>query len=604
MKLIQIIKNQFSDFLFFYRYLGFKIFINLFFSIISSLFDGLGLALFIPLLQLVDNSEQQYASSDGNAGNMDYFIQVLEIFGLSMNLTTVLLLIVIFFSLKGLFRFFSNYYSVNLAVTFIKKVQTDSVASISNVNYKHFVTLDSGKIQNSLTSEISRIYLAFQYYSSAIQSLITVFVYVGLAFLTNPQFALFVFIGGALSNFVYQKLYKKTKAVSKNITLGFHTYHAFIIQKISNFKYLRSTGQIFNYNKKIKKIIHDLGEENKLIGFYNSILVATKEPLSILVVVSVILIQVVFFETSLGPIILSLLFFYRSLNQIILFQNHWNSFLTYSGSLVSFKEFSDEINSNNINYEKGFNIDLINEVELKNISFFFGTKEVLKNINLKIEKLQTIALVGSSGSGKTTLSNILTGLLETDAGSVLINSIEIKKLNLVNFQSKIGYISQEPVIFNDSLFNNVTFWDEKNEKSLLKFHECLRNASLVDFFNGLENREDSRLGSNGVMISGGQKQRIAIAREFYRSVDLLILDEATSALDSGTEKEIQQYLDELKGKVTMVVIAHRLSTIKNADVIYMLNNGEIEDSGDFYTLKKNSFEFRKMVELQEFNIDE
>lgn len=599
MKFNSIIKNRFSDFRFFYSYLGSRIFISLTLSFSVGLMDGLGLAMFIPLLQLVE-AGGVYDASSGGSGNMDYFIQGLNYVGLSLNLITVLLLILVFFSLKGIFKFLESYYSVILGTRFVKKVRFEAVESISNLNYRYFIKIDSGKIQNSFSTEVDRVQQAYKNYASSVQSIMTVVVYICLAFLTNPQFALLVVIGGALSNLVYNRLYQKTKETSKRITLGNHTFHGLMMQQIHYFKYLRATGQINEYNKKIKETIVELVSRNKKIGFYNSILLATKEPLSISVVVAVIIIQTTYFNTALGPIILSLLFFYRSLNQIIVFQNYWNSFLNYSGSLVSYKEFISELNANRLNYNSGKSVDSIEKVELQEVNFSYDEKILLRGINLKIEKNKTIAFVGPSGSGKTTLTNIITGLLPVESGKLLVNGHDLKLSNIQQYQSKIGYITQEPVIFNDTLFNNVTFWAEKSKENLLRFQESIEKASLSEFLTNLERGEDTPLGNNGVMVSGGQKQRIAIARELYKNVNLLVLDEATSALDSSTEQEIQGYFEGLNGSLTIIVIAHRLSTIKSADIIYLLNNGEIEEQGDFFSLQEKSAEFKRMVELQDF----
>ena len=171
--------------------------------------------------------------------------------------------------------------------------------------------------------------------------------------------------------------------------------------------------------------------------------------------------------------------------------------------------------------------------------------------------------------------------------------------NLSSYRNKIGYITQEPVIFNDTLFNNVSFWAEKTPESIDKFYKVMDMVSLRSFVEELENKEDSFLGNNGILVSGGQKQRISIARELYKDVELLIMDEATSALDSETERHIKDNIDMLHGKFTMVIIAHRLSTIKNVDKVYLLEKGEIVNSGNYIELTKSSEKFRKMVELQE-----
>jgi subfamily B ATP-binding cassette protein MsbA len=171
-------------------------------------------------------------------------------------------------------------------------------------------------------------------------------------------------------------------------------------------------------------------------------------------------------------------------------------------------------------------------------------------------------------------------------------------LNLRSFQNRIGYITQEAIVFDDTIFNNITLWDEPNPKNLEKFWNSLKGAAIADFVNELSEKENTRLGNNGVMISGGQKQRMSIARELYKDIDILIMDEATSALDSETEKAIQENIDKLKGKYTIVIVAHRLSTIKNADQIVLMDKGQILEVGDFETLKaKKSYRKPKNSEI-------
>jgi subfamily B ATP-binding cassette protein MsbA len=600
--LVQQVKGKVSSFLFYYSYIGNKMFIALLISFSVGLMDGLGLAMFIPLLQLVDG-KGEYDTNAGSAGNMDIFMSTFDTLGLSLNLVNVLLLILLFFSLKGLFKFLESYFNVVLTMSFTEMVRVEAVDCLNNLNFKYFNQMDSGRIQNSLSTEVDRVRLSYSSYSSAIQSFLTVIVYISLAFLTNPQFAILVIIGGALSNLVYTRLYKRTKEISKKITSIHHSFHGLMMQQVNHFKYLRATGQVSKYSEKLKKIVGEISDGFKKIGFFNAILMATKEPLSIAVVVLVIIVQTTYFSAELGPIILSLLFFYRSLNQVIVFQNHWNTFLNYSGSLSSYKEFIEELKINRLDYSKGLEIKSIDNIEFRDVSFSYNDRIFLKDINIQIPKNKTIAFVGQSGSGKTTLTNILTGLLPIESGTLLVNGNDFNNCNIQQYQARIGYITQEPVIFNDSLFNNVTFWDKKTPETMQRFLDSIHKASLADFYTHLELAENTPLGNNGVMVSGGQKQRIAIARELYKTVDLLVLDEATSALDSATEREIQKYFETLKGDFTFVVIAHRLSTIKNADCIYLLNNGKIEAQGSFLDLQAKSMEFRRMVALQDFKVE-
>ncbi|MGY6521481.1 MAG: ABC transporter ATP-binding protein [Mongoliitalea sp.] len=591
-----IIKNKFKNFSFYYSYLKNKIFVSLILSFVVALLDGLGLAMFMPLLQLVGNDNQSLDYE--SLGNLEVFVNLLSTLGIELNMYSVLLIIIFFFSLKGVFKFFGSYYNVVLSSNLAKMIRIDAVNSFSNISYNYFVNVDSGKVQNTLSGEIDKITNSFRFFALAIQSVMVVIVYVILAYLTNPQFAILVSIGGALSNIIYTNLYKKTKATSKKITKGNHIFHGFMMQLVQNFKYLRSTGKINDYKVKVLDVIKLLAEGSRKIGYYNSILSATKEPLSIIVVALVIMIQVSYFSVSMGSIILSLLFFYRALNEIVAYQNNWNSFLNYSGSLESFISFISDLRSNKIEYSKGYQISQISKIEIKDGFFSYNEKPFLESINLKIEPKTTIAFVGESGSGKTTITNLLSGLLFLNKGEFIINELPIKELSLNSFQTKIGYITQEPVIFNDTLFNNITLWDEKNENNFKFFLKSIELASLNKFYSNLELKENTPLGNNGILVSGGQKQRIAIAREIYKNVDLLILDEATSALDTATEKEIQNSFEKLRGKFTMVVIAHRLSTIMSADLIYLMEDGKIVEYGDFITLQEKSTKFKKMVELQ------
>jgi subfamily B ATP-binding cassette protein MsbA len=170
----------------------------------------------------------------------------------------------------------------------------------------------------------------------------------------------------------------------------------------------------------------------------------------------------------------------------------------------------------------------------------------------------------------------------------------------LNYRKRFGYITQEPVIFNDTIFNNVTLWASKSPENIIRFDKAVQLASMSQFMNELPDQEDTRLGDNGLLVSGGQKQRISIARELFKDVDVLIFDEATSALDSETECLIQDNIDMLMGRFTIVIIAHRLSTIRKADVITLMSKGKVVQSGDFKALLSSNHQFKRMVELQEF----
>ena len=222
---------------------------------------------------------------------------------------------------------------------------------------------------------------------------------------------------------------------------------------------------------------------------------------------------------------------------------------------------------------------------------------ILQDINLSLHRNETLALVGESGSGKTTLMNILSGLLQPTTGQMRVDGQDAAELDISSYQNRIGYITQEAVIFDDTVFNNVTFWAERTDANLQRFWAALEKASIAEFVRTQPDAEDARLGNNGINLSGGQKQRISIARELYKDVDFLFMDEATSALDSETERAIQDNIDQLKGQYTILIIAHRLSTIKNADRVVVLKQGRIDHIGTYEELIAQSVSFKRMVEF-------
>ena len=591
----KIFAQNFESFTFYYQNLRYRVFLTLILSIFVGVLDGFGLSMFMPLLQMVTGNGE----ATGEAmGNLNFIVEGLESLGISMNLINILGVMVVFFTFKGIASFINSSYRVIVRNMFIKKIRKQILSAFNRLKYKYFVLADVGRIQNTMSGEVERVSQSFNFYFRTAEQAIMVAVYMGFAFFVDARFALLVTIGGWLTNFLYKIIYKRTKSRSKTFTEDSHGYQGQIIQHVANFKYLKATNLLQDYGRHLRESIDNIEVSRKKIGILNAIVSAAREPLLILIVAVVIIIHSKLLNASLGPILISLLFFYRALTALINMQNSWNRFLALSGSLSNVISFQDELR-NNKEKQGGRSIQRFTDSIKIEYGWFKYTNEwVLKNINLTLPKNQTIAFVGESGSGKTTLVNIIAGLMPLDEGTFKIDGIDSKELDTKTYQNRIGYITQEPVIFSDSIFNNVTFWDEKNKRNLERFRQALNKAAILDFVDGLTNQEKTELGSNGVNLSGGQRQRLSIARELYKEVDVLIMDEATSSLDSETEKMIQDSIDALKGEFTILIVAHRLSTIKNADKIVYMNEGEIDTIGTYTELIAQVDGFEKMVELQ------
>lgn len=588
--------NFVGYFLFYYRLVGQRMIFFLFISMMISFLDGIGLAMFIPLLQSVDPENKSIGNN--NMGNLGHLTQMLESVGIDLNISSVLIIMLMVFIMKGLMRMFQMSYYARLRQLFLKKVRYSLVENLQDLSYDEFLRLDAGKIQNTLTVEVQRLFQTMRFYFDSAQALVMLCTYILFAFLSNYQFALLVFVGASASNFIYRRIYKAAKKVSVELSGKGSDFNGFLIQTITYFKYLKSTNTFARYTPKLKKVIDESEYLQWRSGIMNAITTSLKEPLIVIMVVSVIYLQITFMGANLSTLILSLMLFYRALSYLVMLQNHWQGFVENIGGMNSVATMLDRMQANK---EKNglIRFDHIeNFISLENVTLKYEHRTILDNVSLRINRFNTVAIIGESGAGKTTIANLIAALITPTSGQVTIDGIPLKEMELSSYREKIGYISQETVIFNDSVYNNITFWAEPTPQNLAKFNEVIEIAFLKDFVESIPGKEHAKLGDNGIRISGGQKQRISIARELFKSSEIMIFDEATSALDSETEKIIQANIEKLYGSITMVLIAHRLSTIRKADTIYLVEQGRIVDSGSFEEMIDKSIRFKELVSLQ------
>jgi ABC-type multidrug transport system fused ATPase/permease subunit len=237
-------------------------------------------------------------------------------------------------------------------------------------------------------------------------------------------------------------------------------------------------------------------------------------------------------------------------------------------------------------------------IQFKNVSFSYknSDQKVLDNINLTIPKGKIVAIVGASGSGKSTLSDLLPRFYDVEAGEILIDGVNIKDISLKNLRAQIAIVSQDAVLFNDTIANNIRFGNENAAQTDLE--NAAKTAFAHDFITATEHGYSTNIGDRGMKLSGGQRQRLTIARAVLKNPPILILDEATSALDSESEKWVQQALNNVMQNRTAIVIAHRLTTIQNADEIVVLNAGRIVEQGTHEELLQKRGDYFKLVQLQ------
>ena len=244
--------------------------------------------------------------------------------------------------------------------------------------------------------------------------------------------------------------------------------------------------------------------------------------------------------------------------------------------------------------------ELKDRIEFKNVGFYYNKENlILKNFNLSIPKGSTVALVGQSGSGKTTIANLLARFYDVTEGAITVDGNNIKDLKLKEYRAILGMVTQESVLFNDTIYNNIAMGKENATRE--EIIEAAKIANAHQFIESLPDGYETNIGDDGNKLSGGQKQRVSIARAVLKNPPIMILDEATSALDTESERFVQEALEKMMENRTSLVIAHRLSTIQKADWIVVMERGIIVEQGTHYDLMDNNSVYRKLVDLQNFD---
>ena len=320
-----VVKEKLHYLHFFYRYLRYRLLWVVSICILIGILDGLGLTMFLPLLQISDGT-RTINSSD--YGNLKFLFDLFSYFNIELSLTVILGFLCVFFIGKGIIIYLGNAYRVFVQQYFVKTIRFKTLSLINQSTYVKFMELNVGRIQNTLTGEVGRLSMALTSYLFALQNLVLVLVYVCFAIIINPQFSIIVVVGGLISNFFFRRIYKATHNASKNLTNESHLYQGLIIQFVTSFKYLKATATAGRITKKLTNQILEIEKNNQKIGLLSSIMSAVREPVMVVVVAAAIWFQTKVMGGELSSILVSLLFFYRSLSSLMNLQTQYNSFLT------------------------------------------------------------------------------------------------------------------------------------------------------------------------------------------------------------------------------------------------------------------------------------
>lgn len=586
-------KNIFTLLKGFYYILGNRLYILFSLMIMAVFFQGMGIGMILPVIQGPDTPNEINK----------YFKSTFNFLGLEYSLVNLLIALFIIVLLRTVFMVSQKTYSAKVMTDILVEFRGNLSEEIFCMKYKDFLDKSLGYLNHVLFTECSKVMTAFRYTNQLTVTILFIIVYITIPLLLNPLLFVAILIIGLIMLPIIIKLNVKTKSYSLGITEHSAGLQQMLIQSLNFFKYLKATSE----HPKTLKHIHWQNRKLGSLLFKQGMLASISQygfdPVIALVIIGVIYYYSHIRNENILEHCFMIFLLAKAMQGALSVQAGYRKILGTWGGINSVKKLQKQLEvcretfPDDSDFQSSY---LDGPLRFKNVSFAYDDSlDVLKNISLEIKPDSTVAIVGESGAGKSTIINLIAGLIKPSSGKITISDIDFEKINKQQYRGCIGYITQENIIFNDTLYNNITLWDiENKEEKIKRVEEIIKQVHLEDFVKNLSNSYESILGDHGIMISGGQRQRICIARELYKNSRLLIFDEATSSLDSHTEKEIQRNIDDFKGKKTIIIIAHRLATIKNCDKICVLKAGELVQQGKFQELYDSNGEFRRMVDMQ------
>ncbi|MFV0211039.1 ABC transporter ATP-binding protein/permease [Empedobacter falsenii] len=586
------------------------------FNLLYALFNVVALAFMMPILSVLFGEENnEVVTKPIYSGKLDdlkqffsdysayYMNEVSQTEGPIYVLAVSCVIFIVAFLFRNIFSFLSETCLVDLRSGVTRDLRVDIHNKIIDLPVAYFTEKRKGDMINRISSDVNEVESnILNSIVEIVRSPIMIIVFVGVLFTVSYQltiFAILVFpIMGTIISLIGKSL-KKAAAHAQDELSNIITY---VDETLTSLKIIK----IFNAEDQVK------GRFDESINRYRKYLQKVMKKRALASPTS----------EFLGAVTIGLIVFFGGKLSLegngltgSQFIFYIATFYTLLDPIKKFSKALSDVQKGEVSAQRIFEVldadvsiqDLPNakgieafedKIEFRNVTFAYGKHDVIKDFNLTINKGETVALVGQSGSGKSTLANLITRFWDVKSGEILIDGIDIKHIKLHDYRLLFGLVTQDSILFNDTIFNNISLGDKSPSEE--KVVSAARIANAEEFIIKMPEKYQESVGEGGSKLSGGQKQRLSIARAVYKNPPIMVLDEATSALDTKSEKLVQVALNNMMQNRTSLVIAHRLSTIQNADKIVVMEAGKIIEEGNHHSLIEKKGVYANLVNMQNF----
>jgi ATP-binding cassette, subfamily B, bacterial MsbA len=582
-------------------------------NLFSVIFSTMSMAMIIPFLNMLFDQNMQVNSNPGFAfskeGIGNYFKYVMSDFIASHDgnkvygLVFICVILIVATFLKNFFLYIAKYILNPLRNGVLLNIRKDLFSKILHLPVSFFTNERKGDIMSRMTNDVSAVETSITGVMELLFSTpITVIFYFSVLLYLSTKLFLFLLILLPIAGFIIGRITKNLKRNTKDTQEKLGNLLSIIEESLGGLRIIKAF-------KAEPQRANAFQVENQSLLQLNNQVAARKEmasPMSEFLGVMILSIIIWFggnmalqkpAEIEPGTFIMFISLFYFLITPLKALSNLFYNLAQGKASIdrinMILQAKNDVIELPNAAPVSTFNCD----IQFRNVSFAYEGNLVLDNISLHIKKGETLAIVGASGAGKSTLVDLLPRFHEVASGEIHIDGKNINQLKLNDLRNLMGIVSQEPILFNDSIQHNIALGDEMINAE--KIEQAAKIANAYDFILQKEGGFDCVVGDRGTKLSGGEKQRVTIARAIYKNPPILILDEATSSLDTVSERMVQDAIDKLMKNRTSIVIAHRLSTVQNADKIIVLEQGKVVEEGTHTTLILLNGRYKKLVDMQQ-----